>query len=111
MASPASLPSSPQDVPAADPAAIRAALTPALLAEFDQEWAIVLDRAKESHELTGVFDLLNKWQHIVVMERRSPGTYFGLLAKAEQILQAGGSRESVSIEDHRAAIQQRLQAG
>ncbi|MDU0295077.1 DUF6247 family protein, partial [Saccharothrix longispora] len=45
MASPAaSMPSGGDPVaPAADPVAIRAALTPMLVAEFDREWELVLE--------------------------------------------------------------------
>ncbi|MFB8003583.1 DUF6247 family protein [Nocardia sp. NPDC056000] len=110
MAAPASNHQPASGVPPADPGAIRAALTPTLVAEFDREWNLVLEQAKQTHALTEVFDLLNKWQHIVVMEWRSPGSYFGVLAKAEQIQRAGGRAETVTIEEHRAAIQRRLQA-
>ena len=99
------------DVPAADPVVIRAALPPTLVAEFDQEWNIVLDHAKQSHDLNSVFGLLTKWQHIVVTERRQPGAYFVLLAKTEQILHQGRRDETVGIEEIRALIACRQQAG
>ncbi|MGH3938940.1 MAG: DUF6247 family protein [Pseudonocardiaceae bacterium] len=37
--------------PPPDPQAIRAGLTPGLAADFDSEWEIVLDRAKQSKDL------------------------------------------------------------
>ncbi|MEC3915958.1 DUF6247 family protein [Nocardia sp. CDC160] len=110
MASPAPLPLPPQ-VPAADPEALRAALPSALREEFDAEWVLVLDRAKQSHSLREIHDLLNKWQHTAAMELREPGSYGRVLEKAAQIEAAGGRTTGVSIEDMRALIQQRLQAG
>jgi hypothetical protein len=46
--------------PSPDPQAIRACLTSALAAEFDSEWEIVLECAKQSKDLAGVHDLLDK---------------------------------------------------
>lgn len=107
MASPASLPEPATGVPAAEPAAIRAALTATLLAEFDREWEIVLDRAKSSKELSGILELLAKWRHIAVSEAREPGAYFRLQAKAEQIQRAGTNPGAGSIEDMRALVARR----
>lgn len=101
----------PPHIPAADPEALRAALPATLRDEFDAEWVQVLDRAKQSHSLREIHDLLNKWQHTAVMELRDPGSYQRLLEKAAQIEAASGRTTSVSIEDMRAQIQQRLQAG
>ncbi|MFB7718840.1 DUF6247 family protein [Nocardia sp. NPDC056100] len=97
--------STPQ-VPVAEAEAVRALLTPTLVAEFDREWDLVCEQV----DLHAVTDLLNKWQHIAVMESRSPGSWFEVLAKAEQILRAGGRAETVTIEEHRAAIARRLHA-
>ncbi|GAB0103064.1 hypothetical protein JMUB6875_20360 [Nocardia sp. JMUB6875] len=110
MATPVPLPHPPQ-IPAADPEALRAALPAALREEFDAEWVQVLDRAKQSHSLREIHDLLSKWQHTAAMEIRDPGSYQRLLEKAAQIEAAGGRSTAVSIEDMRALIQQRLQAG
>jgi hypothetical protein len=42
----------PTPIPAAaDPQAIRACLTPTLVAEFEREWALVLDQVKLSMDL------------------------------------------------------------
>ncbi|MCC8242703.1 DUF6247 family protein [Saccharothrix luteola] len=53
MASPAASmpPGGDPVVPAADPVAIRAALTPMLVAEFDREWELVLERAVSLAEM------------------------------------------------------------
>ncbi|WP_330179032.1 DUF6247 family protein [Nocardia sp. NBC_01503] len=110
MATPVPLPHPPQ-IPAADPEALRAVLPVALRDEFDAEWARVLDRAKQSHSLEEIYDLLNKWQHTAVMESRHPGSYLRLLEKAAQIEAAGGRTTAVSIEDMRTQIQRRLQTG
>jgi hypothetical protein len=85
MSSPATAFRDPSGPPPADPAAIRASLTPTLAAEFDREWDIVLDRVKQSKDLTNLHELLNKWQHTAYMEARDPGSYYRMLAKAEQI--------------------------
>lgn len=61
--------------PSADPAVVRACLTPALAAEFDREWELVLDRARASKDLADVRALLAKWRHIAHGELRDPGSY------------------------------------
>jgi hypothetical protein len=38
-------------------------LTPDVVVEFDREWALVLEEAKQSQDLAGVQDLLAKWRH------------------------------------------------
>jgi hypothetical protein len=93
--------------PDADPVAIRACLTPRMVAEFDAEWNIVLDQAKQSKDLAGVRDLLAKWRHFAYAEMRDPGTYFRLLAKAEQIQRTGRNPDAVPLEDMKALIEQR----
>lgn len=94
--------------PKADPVAIRACLTPRVAAEFDAEWEIVLDKAKQSKDLAGVHDLLQKWRHFAYSEMRDPGSYFRLLAKAEQITRTGGNPTAGSFEDMQALIRDRL---
>ena len=93
--------------PAADPRSIRACLTPTLAAEFDHEWAIVLDRVKQSQDLTDLHALLNKWQHTAYLEMREPGAYYRMLAKAEEIMRTGQRAGAVSADDMRALIRQR----
>jgi hypothetical protein len=56
--------------------------------EFDTEWDIVLERTKPSKDLTGVHEFLRKWRHIAHTESTDPGSYFRVLAKAEQITHA-----------------------
>ena len=107
MASLAAAPDPAPAAPPAEPSAIRAALTSTLAAVFDQEWSIVLDRAKETKELGGIYALLNKWQHIVVTELRNPGSYFRLQAKAEQIIRTGENPGAATIEEMRALIERR----
>jgi hypothetical protein len=72
--------------PPAEPRAIRACLTPTLVAEFDREWQLVLERVKQSQDLGDLYELLNKWQHTAFMEMREPGSYYRLLGRAEQII-------------------------
>lgn len=105
---PASVPDPPAVPPAADPQAIRACLTPTLVAEFDREWETVLERAKHEKDITAIHSLLGKWRHLAYTELQDPGSYFRMLAKAEQIERTGSNPGAVSIEDMRALIERRL---
>lgn len=106
MVTPATAGSHPAQ-PAAEPAAIRACLTPTLAAEFDHEWAVVLDRVKQSQDLRDLHALLNKWQHTAYLEQRDPGAYYRMLAKAELITRTGGNPDAVPFEDMQALIRKR----
>jgi Family of unknown function (DUF6247) len=109
MVSPAPLPDGDLVPPATEPVAIRACLTPDVAAEFDREWEIVLERAKQSKDLAGVHDLLNKWRHLAYAELIDPGSYYRLLATAAHTLATGTVPPgSVSGEDMKALIRQRL---
>ncbi|MGH3799645.1 MAG: DUF6247 family protein [Pseudonocardiaceae bacterium] len=109
MASPsAPLPAANPAPPEADPVAIRACLTPRVVAEFDAEWEIVLDKAKQTKDLAGVHKLLHKWRYVAYAEMRDPGSYFRLLAKAEQIMHTGENPTARSYEDMQALIRERL---
>jgi hypothetical protein len=93
--------------PAADPVSIRACLTPMLVAEFDREWDLVLDQAKVSKDLAGVRTLLAKWRHIAYGELRDPGSYYRMLAKAEQIQRLGVNHTAGSLDGLKALIRER----
>lgn len=109
MASPAApVPDPAPGPPPSDPQAIRGCLTSALAAEFDREWDIVLERAKQSKDLAGVHDLLGKWRHIAYREMREPGSHSRMLAKAEHILRTGHNPDAASFEDLQAVIRARL---
>ncbi len=107
MASPTTLPDPAPVPPAADPQAIRACLTPTLVAEFDREWEILLDRVKHSMDLADLHAWLNKWRHTAYMEMRDPGSYYRMLGKAEQILHTGSNPDAVPFEEMQALIRQR----
>ncbi|MBF6132411.1 hypothetical protein IU501_05295 [Nocardia otitidiscaviarum] len=47
----------------ASPAAIRSCLDPADVQRFDREYSDALDAARESLDLTGLFDTLATWRH------------------------------------------------
>jgi hypothetical protein len=98
-------------VPEADPAAIRACLTPEVAAVFDAEWEHMLDAAKRSKDLVGVHELLAKWRHLAYRELREPGDYFRVLAAAAHT-QATGRPPAGSVppEEMRARIHARLAA-
>jgi hypothetical protein len=106
MASVAMLPDPAPVPPPSNPQAIRACLTPTLVAEFDREWEIVLDRVKQSKDLADLHEFLNKWRHTVYMEMREPGSYYRMLGKAEQIIRAGGNTDAVPFEEMQALIRQ-----
>ena len=112
MASPATPPprNGPDPVaPPLEPKAIRACLAPEVAAEFDREWAIVLDEAKQTQDLGGVHDLLTKWRHFAYAELTAPGTYFRVLATADHTLATGcPPAGSVSGEQIDALIRRRL---
>jgi Family of unknown function (DUF6247) len=99
MVSPAAASNPVPGAPPADPGAIRACLTPTLAAEFDREWQIVLERVKQSQDLADLHELLTKWRHTAYMEMREPGSYYRMLAKAEQITRMGGNPDAASFED------------
>ncbi len=104
----AGIPDSAAVPPAADPQAIRACLTPTLASEFDREWEIVLERAKQEKDITAIHSLLNKWRHLAYAELKDLGSHFRMLAKAEQIERTGSNPGAVPIEDMRALIERRL---
>lgn len=107
MASPTTLPDPAPLPPAADPQAIRTCLPPILAAEFDREWEIVLDRVKQSMDLSDLQAWLNKWRHTAYLEMRDPGAYYRMLAKAEQILRTGSNPDAVPYEEMQVLIRQR----
>ena len=105
---PAGIPDPPAVPPAADPQAIRACLTPTMVAEFDREWEFVLEQAKQEKDITAIHSLLNKWRHLAYAELKDPGSHFRMLAKAEQIERTGENPGAVPLEDMRALIERRL---
>src|ERR1700755_214453 len=107
MAAP--VPDSNPSAPPADPVAIRACLTPAVAAEFDAEWNVVLEEAKASHSLTEVHQLLARWRITAYAELRDPGSYFRVLAAAAQAQASGKAPAgSVSGEEITELINRRL---
>lgn len=89
---------------------MRTTLTPELRMEFASEWNLVLEQAKQSHSLEDIHALLNKWQHIAVMESRNPGSYQRMLDRAAQILARGGNPEGRTLEEMLDLIDRRRQA-
>ena len=73
-----------------------------------REWEIVLERAKQTKELTGILDLLAKWRLYAAAERREPGWYDRLAAKADRIRRTGHNADATSLEDLRAQVERRL---
>ena len=57
-----------------------------------------------------VQDLLSKWRHTAYLEMRDPGSYYLMLAKAEEITRTGHNPDAVSYEDMQALLRQRLGA-
>ena len=52
--------------------------------------------------------MLNKWRQTAYLEMRDPGSYYRMVAKAEQIMRTGHNPDAVSFEDMQALIRQRL---
>ena len=75
---------------------------------FDREWEIVLERAKQTKELTGILDLLAKWRLYAAAERREPGWYARLMAKADRIERTGQNPDAIAVEEMRAQVERRL---
>ena len=67
----------------------------------------MLDRVKQSQDLTDLHELLAKWRHIVHLELRDPGATYRILAKAEQIQRTGHNPDADPV-DLQALIEQRL---
>lgn len=97
-----------QAAPDADPVAIRRCLSPHLVAEFDHEWELVLDLAKQTKDLDAVQDFLVKWRHLAYAEMREPGSYFRLLGLAEQIMCTGKNPTARSADEMQKLIRERL---
>ncbi|WP_028925365.1 DUF6247 family protein [Pseudonocardia acaciae] len=109
MASPARLSHDEPLPPAADPVAIRRCLTPDVAAEFDREWETVLDRAKQTKDLSDIHDLLAKWRLFAHAELKEPGSYFRVLATAAHTAATGRAPAgSVSGDEIKELIRARL---
>jgi uncharacterized protein DUF6247 len=67
-----------------------------------------LDRAKQEKDITAIHSLLTKWRHLAYEELQHPGSYFRLLAKAEEIERSGANPSAATVEDMRALIERRL---
>lgn len=59
---------------------------------------------EQSKILTGVRDLLNKWQHTACLELRDPGAHARLQAKAAEIVRTGRNPDAVPFDELQAAI-------
>jgi hypothetical protein len=59
---------------------------------------------KQAKNLAPVHDLLAKCRHLTYAELRDPGSYYRLLAKAEQIIRTGHNPDAGSFEDMQALI-------
>ncbi len=82
-------------------------MTSTLAVEFDREWRIVLERVKQSQDLADLHELLNKWRHTAYMEMHEPGSYYRMLAKAEQITRTGANPDAGSFEDMTELVRRR----
>lgn len=108
MASPVSAHDRDPAAPAADPVEIRACLPHQLVAMFDAEWDLTLERAKTAKNLTGVQSMLHKWRHLAYAELRDPGTFRRLQAKTDEILRTGTNPTAGSYTRMREQLEERL---
>jgi uncharacterized protein HemY len=94
--------------PSADPRALRASLPSALVAEFDREWELVLEQAKQDMDLGPVRSLLTKWRHLAHAELRDPGVTSRLAEKVAEIERTGQNANAVPMDELRELIDRRL---
>lgn len=83
MSSPAaSVPSIPPD---ATPRAIRAALVGPEIGDFDREYRRVMAEAADTLDLSGVFEMLRRWQRVAWSSHDSPDAHRRMLEQAERL--------------------------
>jgi len=66
------------------PAAIREALLPEEIGDFDREYRQVMAEATEGRDLTPVLDMLERWRRIALSSRDAQA-HRRMLARADQV--------------------------
>lgn len=95
--------------PASTPAAIRAALLPEEVADFDRDYKQALKIAGETLSLDEVHKTLEHWHRIACMTHADPEAHRQMLQRAEQTLRTGEPPAgTVSADEVKALIRERL---
>jgi hypothetical protein len=99
----------PEPDPGGTPRAIRAALLPEEVGDFDRAWRAALAEAAETLDLTGVYKTLENWRRIARMTQADPEAHRRMLRQAEHTLRTGElPAGSVPIDEVKALIRERL---
>ncbi|MGH3765930.1 MAG: DUF6247 family protein [Pseudonocardiaceae bacterium] len=93
--------------PAATPGAIRQALLPEEVGQFDSEWRTAMSRSAESLDLTEVYTVLRRWRGIAALTQADPDAHRRMLRRADQLL-AGQGRGSVTADQMLEMVARRL---
>jgi hypothetical protein len=89
----------------ASPAAIRSALLPEQVAEFDAAFEAALTAARETLRLDQLREVLQVWRRIAMLTEESPQRHRQMLANAAQVARNGSPRPgSVSWTELRAEL-------
>ena len=94
-------------MPDASPRAIRAALLPEEVGDFEREWRAALAEAAETLDLTVVYETLECWRRIAWSTQTDPAGHRRMLETAKKAL-AGEDIPTVPAQDVKALIRQRL---
>ncbi len=92
----------PQGLPGGSPRAIRAALLPEEVGDFDREFRREMATATETLDLSGVVAMLARWQR-VALSSQDPQAHRRMLERAA-ILAAGGQVPMVPWEHTKARL-------
>jgi len=71
--------------PGKDPKAIRAALLPEDVADFDEEFRAAMDKATQTMDLSGVSEFVERWWR-VAWSATDPEEHRAMLEHADQLL-------------------------
>jgi len=74
---------------------------------FEAEWKLVLEKAKNSMDLSDTYTFLTHWRHTAAAEMNAPGTYARIQETADRILRQGGSPDATPVTDPVAWIRGR----
>lgn len=92
---------------AATPRAIREALLPEEVGQFDSEWRTAMSRSAGSVDLAEVYVVLDRWREIAALTRADPEVHLRMLRRADRVL-AGQERGTVTADELREMLARRL---
>jgi hypothetical protein len=99
----------PTEQPGTTPRAIREALLPEEVADFDFSYRKALKAAAETLSLEEVYKTLEHWHRIARMTQADPAAYRRMLQRAERTLRTGEEpADALSLDEVKALIQEQL---